>query len=100
VDLYGVRLTGHLGRVDDRLIRTHGAKRLDRRVLCTHNERVVAKDGRFYLRLTPQERVMFDAIAAELGFADTSSALRYLMREKHRELFGGEKSEPKRKRKR
>lgn len=31
---------------------------------------------------------MFDDVAEALGFESTSSALRFLLREKHRELFG------------
>ncbi len=59
----------------------------------------MSKDGRFYLRLSSEERVMFDEVAERLGLADTSSAIRFLMREKHRELFG-DKPDAKRKRKR
>jgi hypothetical protein len=60
----------------------------------------VSKDGRFYLRLSSEERVLFDEVSERLGFADTSSAIRFLMREKHRELFGTDKPDAKRKRKR
>ena len=49
---------------------------------------MAAKDGRFYLRLDDEDRRMFDDVAEALGFSDTSSALRFLVREKHRELFG------------
>ena len=49
---------------------------------------MAAKDGRFYLRLNDEDRRMFDDVAEALGFGDTSSALRFLVREKHRELFG------------
>jgi len=48
----------------------------------------MAKDGRFYMRLTEEERVMLDAIADELGLSgNASAAIRQVMRQKHRELF-------------
>jgi hypothetical protein len=48
----------------------------------------VAKDGRFYLRLTDEERAMLDVVAEALGLeGNASAAVRYMLREKHRELF-------------
>ena len=47
---------------------------------------MAAKDGRFYLRLSDDERRMFDEVAEALGFGNTSDALRFIVREKHREL--------------
>lgn len=49
----------------------------------------MAKDGRFYLRLTTEERHMYDELAEALGAESASHAVRFVMREKYRELFGG-----------
>lgn len=66
-----------------------------RRVICTYIERV-AKDGRFYLRLTTEERAMYDEIAEALGAESASHAVRFVMREKYRELFGQPEERPSR----
>ena len=48
----------------------------------------MAKDGRFYLRLTTDERAMLDDVAEALGLeGNASAAVRFMLREKHRELF-------------
>jgi hypothetical protein len=47
---------------------------------------MVAKDGRFYLRLTDEDRQLFDDVAQALGLGTTSDAVRFVMREKHRAL--------------
>ena len=60
----------------------------------------MAKDGRFYLRLSDDERRMFDEVAEEMGFESASSAVRFIMRAKHRELFGDKPRSKKKKRKR
>lgn len=47
----------------------------------------MAKDGRFYLRLTDEERAMLDDVAEALGLeGNASAAVRFMLREKHREL--------------
>jgi hypothetical protein len=51
------------------------------------------KDGRFYLRLTEEERRMFNDIATEMG-TNASTAVRLVMREKHREFFGKPQPKP------
>jgi hypothetical protein len=57
----------------------------------------MAKDGRFYLRLTDEERRMLDAVAVELGLeGNASAAVRFMLREKFREMVP-EKPKPKRK---
>jgi hypothetical protein len=50
----------------------------------------MAKDGRFYLRLTQEERRMYDEVAEALGAESASHAVRFVMREKYRELFGAQ----------
>ena len=50
---------------------------------------MVAKDGRFYLRLTLEEREMLDEVATALGLGgNASAAVRFMIRVKHREHFG------------
>jgi hypothetical protein len=49
---------------------------------------MVAKDGRFYLRLTDEDRELFDEVSRGLGSSNVSEAVRFVMREKHRELYG------------
>lgn len=47
----------------------------------------MSKDGRFYLRLTTEERRMLDALASAIGLGgNASGAVRFLIHEKHREL--------------
>lgn len=48
----------------------------------------MTKDSRFYLRLADDERARFDDVAGALGLKSTSDAIRFVMAEKHRELFG------------
>ena len=47
----------------------------------------MSKDGRFYLRLTEEERRMLDDVAEWLGLeGNASGAVRFMLREKHRQL--------------
>ena len=49
---------------------------------------MASKDGRFYLRLSDEDRQLFDEVAEALGSETTSHAIRFIMRQKHRELYG------------
>ncbi|HEY3236477.1 MAG TPA: hypothetical protein VGJ84_17290 [Polyangiaceae bacterium] len=49
---------------------------------------MASKDGRFYLRLTHDERAMFDKVAEAIGAETASHAVRFVMRQKYRDLFG------------
>jgi hypothetical protein len=44
------------------------------------------KTERLQLRLSQEDRAVFEAVAEATGFAEVSAALRFVMREKHREL--------------
>lgn len=72
--------------------------------VCTDNASPItmSKDGRFYLRLTDEERQMLDVVAQALGLeGNASAAVRFMLREKHRELFPeGEPKKPAKARKR
>lgn len=47
----------------------------------------MSKDGRFYLRLTTEERRLLDEVAEWLGLeGNASAAVRFMLREKHRQL--------------
>jgi len=47
----------------------------------------VARVSRIYVKATPEERVVFEAVAAALGQGDNmSAAIRFVMFEKAREL--------------
>jgi hypothetical protein len=61
---------------------------LAKSVLRAYILRVASKDGRFYLRLTHDERAMFDKVAEAIGAESASHAVRFVMRERYRELFG------------
>jgi hypothetical protein len=55
----------------------------------------MTKDQRFYLRLGEDERRQLDRVAEALGLeGNGSAAVRFLLREKYRELFPDD--EPKR----
>lgn len=56
------------------------------------------KDGRFYLRLSDDERATFEEVARSLGLKSTSDAIRFVMAEKHRELFGATPTKARKKR--
>lgn len=61
----------------------------------------MSKDGRFYLRLTNEERHMLDEVAEWLGLeGNASGAVRFMLREKHRQLAAEQpKPRPRSKRK-
>ena len=60
----------------------------------------MSKDGRFYLRLTPEERRMLDEVAEWLGLeGNASAAVRFLLRERHRQLADEQPQRPSRSRK-
>lgn len=44
------------------------------------------KADSIHVRMTEQDRTVFLAVAEALGLADMSSAVRFVMREKHRKL--------------
>ena len=57
---------------------------------------MVAKDGRFYLRLTLDEREMLDELATAFGLSgNASAAVRFMIRQHHREHFGMRPIKPK-----
>ena len=47
------------------------------------------KDQRFYLRVDEEDRRMLDAVAEAMG-VQPSQAVRVLVREKHRAIFGAQ----------
>lgn len=48
----------------------------------------LAKDARFYLRLSQGERRIFSDVGEALGCESLSQAVRFVMRQRYRELFG------------
>ena len=55
----------------------------------------MSKDERFNLRLTTEERQTLHEVAEDLGLSgNASGAVRFMLREKHRQLFGDQKPEP------
>ncbi|HEX2870838.1 MAG TPA: hypothetical protein VHP33_06265 [Polyangiaceae bacterium] len=44
------------------------------------------KADSIHIRMTGQDRAVFCAVAEALGLADMSSAVRFVMRDKHRKL--------------
>ena len=55
----------------------------------------MSKDGRFYLRLTTEERRMLDQVAEAMGLSgNASAAVRFMLRERHRQLFSEQPSKP------
>jgi len=49
---------------------------------------MVAKNERLAMRLTEEDREVFEQVTEALGMSNMSEALRFVMREKHRALFG------------
>jgi len=45
------------------------------------------KQSRFLLRISEDDRRVFEDVARSLGLASISDAVRFVMREKYRELF-------------
>lgn len=61
---------------------------------------MVAKNERLNLRLTKEDKESFEEVTQGLGLSNVSEAIRFVMLEKHRSLFGAQlpKRSPKRRR--